>query len=119
MTYWLGLRPAALNAPLNEGASKSAHRAEVTVSGRMTAMLPLPLATMVFKYFMVVKLVLNVASLTVLVAAELAFGSAATTKVPTKATQARALPVLNFIIPQPIRGINTMPISIYIYVSTR
>jgi hypothetical protein len=75
----------------------------------MTAMLPLPLATMLFRYFIVVKLVLNVLSLTVLVAAELTLGNIVTTKLPTNATQARALPVLNFIVPQPIRGINTMP----------
>jgi hypothetical protein len=85
----------------------------------MTAMLPLPLATTLFRYFIVVKFGLNVASDTVFPAAELTPGTSATTKPPTNAAHARTLPVLNFIIPQPIRGINTMPISIYFYVSTR
>jgi hypothetical protein len=50
---------------------------------------------------MVEKLVLNVLSETVEVLAELTTGSAATTKLPTSATDARALPVLKFIFPNP------------------
>jgi hypothetical protein len=99
--YWLFLSPASANAFLNAGASKSAQRAEETVSGRMTAMLPLPFATIGFSNFMVVKFALNVLSETVLLAAELTLGTIATTIPPTNATQARALPVLNFIVPQP------------------
>jgi hypothetical protein len=79
------------------------------VSGKITAMLPLPFATTDFKYFIVVKLGLNVVSDTVFVAAVLTPGINATTMPPTNARQARALPVLNFIVPQPIRGISTMP----------
>src|ERR1017187_10849827 len=103
--YCFVVSPAALNACFRYGASNSVYRAEETVSGNITAMLPLPLATMLFRYFIVEKLVLNVASLTVFVLAELTLGNIVTTKLPANATQARALPVLNFIVPQPIRGI--------------
>jgi hypothetical protein len=64
-------------------------------------MLPLPLATTLLRYFMVEKFVLNVPSETVGVLAELTSGNIATTKLPTKATQARAFAVLNLISPNP------------------
>jgi hypothetical protein len=67
-------------------------------------MLPLPLATTDFKYFMVEKLVLNVLSETVRVLAELTTGNTATTKPPTSATDARVLPNFKFIFPQPFVG---------------
>ncbi|MHB8826294.1 MAG: hypothetical protein ACYC5Z_01315 [Acidimicrobiales bacterium] len=52
---------------------------------------------------MVEKLVLNVLADTVLVAAPALFtsGNMAMTKLPTSATDARALPVLKFILPNP------------------
>jgi hypothetical protein len=58
---------------------------------------------------MVVKFELNVLSESVFPAAELTLGNIATTIPPTNATQARALPVLNFIVPQPFSGIKLMP----------
>jgi hypothetical protein len=67
----------------------------------MTAILPLPFAAILFKYFIVEKLVLNVLSDTVLVLAELTLGSMAPTNAPASATAAMALPVLNFILPNP------------------
>jgi hypothetical protein len=61
---------------------------------------------MCFRYFIVEKLVLNVLSETVLfetvlALAELTPGSMAVTKLPTSATDARVLAVLNFILPNP------------------
>jgi hypothetical protein len=56
---------------------------------------------MVFRYFMVEKLVVNVLSDTVFVLAELTLGSMAPTKAPASAIAAMALPVLNFILPNP------------------
>jgi hypothetical protein len=60
-------------------------------------MLPMPFAAIVFKYDIVVKPVLNVVSATVFVAAELTAGNAAAATLPTIATAAKALAVLNFI----------------------
>src|SRR5215470_5405298 len=42
--YWAGLSPARWNDSSRYGASNSAKRLVVAVSGRITAMLPLPLA---------------------------------------------------------------------------
>jgi len=78
------------------------------VSGKMTAMLPLPLATMLFRYFIVVKLVLNVLSLTVLVAAELTLGNIVRQNCRPMPHR-REPSCFEFHSPQPIRGINTMP----------
>jgi hypothetical protein len=69
----------------------------------------LPFPTTDFRYFIVVYVGLNVESFTVFVAAELRPGINVMTIPPTNARQARALPVLNFIVPQPIRGIKAMP----------
>src|SRR5260370_1624504 len=41
---WEDVRPAAISAWVRYGASNWTYRAEVTVSGRMTATLPLPAA---------------------------------------------------------------------------
>jgi hypothetical protein len=56
---------------------------------------------MCFSNFIVEKLVLNVLSETVRTLAELTLGSMAVTKLPTSATDARVLAVLNFILPNP------------------
>jgi hypothetical protein len=52
---------------------------------------------MLFRYFIVEKLVVNVLSLTVGVPAELTAGNTATAKAPTSATDARVRADFNFI----------------------
>src|SRR5580693_2014486 len=47
--YCEGVSPAVARAWLRDGASNSVYRAEDTVSGRMTATLPLPVAAMGLK----------------------------------------------------------------------
>ena len=91
--------PAIANADFKYGASNSVYRVELTVSGRITAMVPLPLATTLFKYFMVDILVLKVLSETVGVLALLTAGNMAAATLPTKVTDARILAVLKFISP--------------------
>src|SRR5579863_9132312 len=104
MMIWLFFNPASLNALPRSGASNSVYRADVLVSGRMTATGPLPLATTLFRYFMVVKFALNVLSETVGVLAELTAGITETANPPTRATAASALVFFKFICPQPFFG---------------
>ena len=63
----------------------------------MTAIEPLPLATMLLRYFIVVKFVLNVLLETVGVAAELTAGITEAARPPTSATEASALVFVKFI----------------------
>jgi Na+/H+ antiporter NhaC len=60
---------------------------------------PVPLATTLFRYFIVDKFVLNVLSETVGVLALLTAGNMAAATLPTRVTDARILAVLKFISP--------------------